>query len=62
MLDCGAGVNHKDTSGRTALHVACELGFEEITKLLLQHHGDVHAIDCNGQTPLHLAAMSGNSG
>lgn len=40
-----------------ALHAACAGGHAEAVKVLLGHGADVHAIDANGCTPLHYAAM-----
>lgn len=41
----------------TALHAACAGGHAEAVKILLAHGADLHAIDANGCTPLHYAAL-----
>ncbi|KAL5737778.1 hypothetical protein ACOSP7_030539 [Xanthoceras sorbifolium] len=55
-------VNTLETHGRNPLHYAAVLGNVAIARRLLQ--ADVssslgHKGDCNGQTPLHLAAQNG---
>ena len=43
----------------TAIHLAATLELTETLKLLVQHGGDVNAIDQDGATPLHCAAKAG---
>jgi len=50
----------KDTSNRTALHIASNSGHFEIAKLLLEHGALVDIKDLGGCTPLHWAAVHGN--
>ncbi|GCC17828.1 NF-kappa-B inhibitor epsilon-like [Chiloscyllium punctatum] len=56
MLSSGARVNTQEsTSGRTALHLAVELGELGLVTRLLRAGGEVDAPMYNGCTPLHLA-------
>ncbi|XP_051900927.1 NF-kappa-B inhibitor epsilon [Pristis pectinata] len=56
LLESGAKINTQEaTSGRTALHLAVELGEAGLVLGLLQAGGDVDAPMYNGCTPLHLA-------
>ncbi|HEX3185699.1 MAG TPA: ankyrin repeat domain-containing protein, partial [Pyrinomonadaceae bacterium] len=50
-----------DEKGRTALHIACELGQLETVQLLINHGASVAVRDHAGNTPLMYAATSGNS-
>jgi ankyrin repeat protein len=46
----------------TPLHLACEGGFTEVVRILLEHGGQINAQDqMNGETPLHLACEAGYS-
>ncbi|XP_078062275.1 NF-kappa-B inhibitor epsilon-like isoform X2 [Mustelus asterias] len=57
LLSSGARVNTQEaTSGRTALHLAVELGELGLVSRLLRAGGDPDAPMYNGCTPLHLAA------
>ena len=56
-------VDDKPTAERknkTALHIACKVGDEEVIKLLVEHGADINARDGDGFTSLHLAAIHGN--
>uniref|UniRef100_UPI00398F5805 NF-kappa-B inhibitor epsilon-like n=1 Tax=Pristiophorus japonicus TaxID=55135 RepID=UPI00398F5805 len=56
LLASGARVNTQEaTSGRTALHLAVELGAVGLVARLVRAGGDVDAVMYNGCTPLHLA-------
>lgn len=48
-----------DELGRTALHVATEMGHIDATKFLLEQGMAPTTTDAMGQTPLHLAARHG---
>ena len=50
-----------DPDGNTPLHVACEMGWLGVAELLLPHTRNVNAPNHALWTPLHLAAVSGNS-
>ena len=60
LLRCGA-----DTAafykGRTALHCAAKAGFVNVVKALIEHGGDVNAINQRGQTPLDEVEEAGKS-
>ena len=45
LIDCGADVNRQDSSGLTALHVACYHGNREATNVLLSIRADVDIRD-----------------
>ncbi|XP_067831846.1 NF-kappa-B inhibitor epsilon [Heptranchias perlo] len=56
LLSSGARINTQEaTSGRTALHLAVELGEVGLVSRLLRGGGEVDAPMYNGCTPLHLA-------
>jgi ankyrin repeat protein len=58
----GIDVNARDERGRTALHLAAELGRGAIASLLVEHSGsDLNAKDERGMTPLAAAAFSGDA-
>jgi ankyrin repeat protein len=52
-------VAHKESAGRTPLHVAAENGRTEIATLLLASKADLNAKNSDGYTPLHIAAAFG---
>jgi ankyrin repeat protein len=60
LLRCGA-----DTAavykGRTALHCAAKAGFAAVVKALIEHGGDVNALNERGQTPLDEVDDAGKS-
>ena len=49
-----------EMKNKTALHIACKVGDEEVIKLLVEHGADINACDGDGFTPLQLAAIHGN--
>ncbi|MBD0391720.1 ankyrin repeat domain-containing protein [Wolbachia endosymbiont of Pentalonia nigronervosa] len=56
----GININAVDNRyGETPLHIAVEIGYENIVKILLKNGADVNAVDKNSVTPLHLAARGG---
>lgn len=76
LIGRGLSPERKTQSGQTAVHRACLAGrWEndpaviesigtrrvEVLKLLHQHGGSLTAADSDGDTPLHLAALSGNT-
>jgi len=60
LIEAGADVSIRSTTGNTALHTAVAWGFVRVTKLLIEKGADVEARDDNGFTPLHEAASLGN--
>merc|ERR1719510_793004 len=48
-------INIKDKSGNTPLHIACEKGYREIVKILIDQKADITIKNINGNLPLHLA-------
>ena len=48
-------VNDADTFGYTALHAAAGYAQAEVMEYLLSIGANVHAGDCDGDTPLHQA-------
>ena len=60
LLQHGADLRAKDSSGMTPLHVAVFHSHESSSRLLVEYGADVNAKDMMGRTPLHLAANEGN--
>ena len=56
LIEEGAKVDRKDTSGNTALHYAARSGFENVVKFLIARDANVNARGEEGKTPLHHAA------
>lgn len=56
----GADVNVPNVNGYTALHIACENGFENVVDSLLTNKANVNHQDKNGQSALHAACKMGN--
>lgn len=57
LLQAGANVNHRDSSGSTALHKAAANGEVECLKIL-QQHGAEYSANAQGNTPAHWAAQN----
>jgi ankyrin repeat protein len=59
-----ANVNQSDPlhSNKTPLHLAALWSNANVVKILLQAGGDISARDSHGHTPLHDAAIQGDSG
>ncbi|KAJ0409219.1 hypothetical protein P43SY_006716 [Pythium insidiosum] len=57
LLEAAAPMEDEDDAGRTPLGLAVELGLAEFVRLLVVHGCDVHALDGDQQTPLHVAAI-----
>ncbi len=53
LLDCGAKINAKDSTGDSALHWACSKGHEDVVRLLLDRGSDL--MNC---CPFEVAYMS----
>ncbi len=47
--------------GRTALHCAAKAGFVHVVEALIEHGGDVNALNERGQTPLDEVEDAGKS-
>ena len=61
LLRKGAGVNAKDSEGRTALMFAVINRHADAVKVLLEHGADVNVKADDGGTALMLAACSGDA-
>ena len=53
-------LDEKDINGRCALHILSYFGTPELAEVLISHSADVTAIDNQGYTPAHYAAMADN--
>jgi ankyrin repeat protein len=49
----------EEQRGRAGLHLAAELGHEDVCEILLEHNAFVNVRNKSGMTPLHLAAKMG---
>lgn len=60
---CFTGIDIPDKQvwkdGYTCLHLACDKGYDDLVKLLLQIGATGSPQDRRGRTPLHCAATSG---
>ncbi|VUZ95856.1 acyl-CoA-binding protein, putative [Plasmodium vivax] len=54
-------VNKRNSDGLCALHYACDRGYLDIVKVLIELGADVNADDSCGDTALHIAAYSGQT-
>jgi RNA polymerase sigma factor (sigma-70 family) len=61
LLDFGASLNARTSSGVTPLHLAVQFRSHAVITHLLQCGANVNMALSNGQTPLHWAAMRGDS-
>lgn len=52
------GVNAQNNSGRTPIHVACDVGNEDAIEMLLDYGAAPNLQDSNGNTALHVCAGS----
>ncbi|EUD65452.1 hypothetical protein C922_04192 [Plasmodium inui San Antonio 1] len=52
-------INKRNSDGLCALHYACDRGYLDIVKLLIELGADINADDSSGDTALHIAAYSG---
>ncbi|GKT51785.1 26S proteasome non-ATPase regulatory subunit 10 [Colletotrichum spaethianum] len=59
---CKQDPNEKAKSGRAALEIACEKGYQEIARMLLKGGADIDVAGCRGRTPLYAASMNGHFG
>lgn len=49
-----ASVDEQNEDGETALHIACDRGFDRAVKLLLDHGATPTVTSADGTTPLHM--------
>lgn len=59
LLAAGAALEHRLPGEVTVLMLAAALGLPELCARLLAAGADVHAVDAQGLTPLHCAALYG---
>ena len=45
----------RNSSGETALHIACKKGYQDIVEILLQYQANVEVRDEEGVTSLHVS-------
>ncbi|QDH71330.1 ankyrin repeat domain-containing protein [Marilutibacter alkalisoli] len=57
LLAAGAALEQRLPGELTVLMVACALGLPDMAGRLLAAGADAHAVDAQGRTPLHCAAM-----
>ena len=60
LVRCGASVDAVDERGRTALHVACAAGNDEVIVWLLQQGASHDIASDDGRQALHCAAATGH--
>ncbi|XP_075237326.1 centaurin beta 1A isoform X2 [Lycorma delicatula] len=61
LLLNGGKINAQDVDGKTALHIATELGHTAQVCLLLKHRADQHIADNTGTEPLAIAIREANA-
>ncbi|CAD8085215.1 unnamed protein product [Paramecium sonneborni] len=54
-------IHEVDNSLMTPLHISCQQGLYDITKMLLRFKSDVNALDKNKKTPLYYALFNGHT-
>ena len=59
-LDDGADPLFSDDEGFTALHMACQEGYDAIATMLIRKGAKMDATDDEGTTPLMLASSGGH--
>ncbi|KZL87245.1 ankyrin repeat domain-containing protein 52 [Colletotrichum incanum] len=57
---CKQDPNEKAKSGRAALEIACEKGYQEIAQMLLGGGADIDVTGHRGRTPVYAASMNGH--
>lgn len=61
LLQRGASVNRQDGNGRTALSYACENGYLDAVKILVQNNADPEIVDTWGNSALMYAVVAGHA-
>jgi ankyrin repeat protein len=61
LLDNGANVNSVNSRGETPLHLAVNLGYQDVVALLLERKADTTLTDHKGLTPLKSAEQDEDS-
>ena len=54
FLNKNYDINQINKNGQTALHLACELGYENIMNLLIEKGADINIKDNKGRKPLDI--------
>lgn len=54
-------VKVKNQYKKTGLHIAAEMGYDNIIEFLVQNHAKIEQLDKLERTPLHYAALNGHS-
>lgn len=54
LIQLGSNVNSKDIHGRSLLHLAAELGFVQVAKLLVEAGADKHALNAEQKRPIEM--------
>ena len=60
LIENGANVNYTngDSWANTPLQTASRLGLDNVVRILLTRNADINAVDMNGNTALHTAALN----
>ncbi|KAB5560309.1 ankyrin repeat-containing domain protein [Coniochaeta sp. 2T2.1] len=62
LLEEKADINHQDSYGATALHLAAQKGHVLVACLLLDHAANINMVDNRGRTPVAWAGRNGHQG
>ena len=61
LLNPNVDINRRDSSGRTALHIACFTNSVECAQLLIEYGARISTTLSDGRTALHICAQYGHS-